>query len=183
MNQELFEVPYMSVANVKDGYIEMTGIKTIAATMSEIERYRILPEDVLMTEGGDPDKLGRGAIIKEPLENCIHQNHIFRVRLDVEVISPVYFAEYLQHQRAKQYFLKCAKQTTGIASINMTQLKNLTVLIPPLSLQVAFVAFAHKVDKSKFIIQRSVDKLREEDKMRGSYGIMWVKIQRNHAKR
>ena len=108
-----------------------------------------MPDDVLMTEGGDPDKVGRGAIIKKPLDNCIHQNHIFRVRLDESVILPGFFAEYLQHQRSKRYFLGCAKQTTGIASINMKQLRALPVLVPPLSDQEQFVSFVTKVDKSK----------------------------------
>ena len=148
-SEDLTEVPYMAVSNVKDGYIDWTTVKTIGATQQEIEQYRLLADDVLMTEGGDPDKVGRGAIIKEPLENCIHQNHIFRVRLDESVVLPEYFAEYLQHQRSKRYFLGCAKQTTGIASINMTQLRALPVLMPPLPKQEEFVLFKAQVNKSK----------------------------------
>ena len=72
----------MAVSNVKDGYIDWTTVKTILATRQEIEQYRLMPDDILMTEGGDPDKVGRGAIIKVPLKNSIHQNHIFRVRLN-----------------------------------------------------------------------------------------------------
>lgn len=147
--QTLMEVPYMAVSNVKDGYIDWTTIKTIEATEQEINQYRLLPNDVLMTEGGDPDKVGRGAIIRKPLENCIHQNHIFRVRLNTTYILPEFFAEYLQHQRAKRYFLRCAKQTTGIASINMKQLRALPVLIPPIELQNQFADFVVSVDKSK----------------------------------
>lgn len=155
--KHLIKVPYMAVSNVKEGYIDWTTVKTIEATEQEINQYRLLPDDVLMTEGGDPDKLGRGAIIKTPLENCIHQNHIFRVRLDETHILPVYFAEYLQHQRAKRYFLGCAKQTTGIASINMRQLKALPVLIPPLDLQNQFAAFVTQTDKSKVAVQKALD--------------------------
>ena len=151
------EVPYMAVSNVKDGYIDWTTIKTIEATEQEINQYRLLPDDVLMTEGGDPDKLGRGAIIKEPLENCIHQNHIFRVRLNETVILPEFFAEYLRHQKSKRYFLGCAKQTTGIASINMRQLKALPVLLPPLELQNQFADFVKVVDKSKAAVQKALD--------------------------
>ena len=131
---DLQEVPYMAVSNVKDGYIDWTTVKTILATRQEIEQYRLMPDDILMTEGGDPDKVGRGAIIKVPLKNSIHQNHIFRVRLDEQEILPSFFAEYLRHQKAKRYFLGCAKQTTGIASINMRQLRALPTLVPPLSL-------------------------------------------------
>ncbi len=148
---ELIEVPYMAVSNVKDGYIDWATVKTIMATKQEIEQYRLLPYDVLMTEGGDPDKLGRGSVITKPLKNSIHQNHIFRVRLQTERILPVYFSEYLQHQKAKRYFLGCAKQTTGIASINMKQLRALPVLVPPLKLQEQFVAFVEQTDKSKVV--------------------------------
>lgn len=156
---ELIEVPYMAVSNVKDGYIDWTTVKTIMATQSEIDQYRILPNDVLMTEGGDPDKLGRGAIIREPLENCIHQNHIFRVRLNRSIVLPEFFAEYLQHQKAKRYFLGCAKQTTGIASINMKQLRALPVLLPPIDCQVVFANFVEQESKQKLTIQQSLDKL------------------------
>ena len=158
-SQVLTEVPYMAVSNVKDGYIDWTTVKTIMATQQEIEQYRLLPNDVLMTEGGDPDKVGRGAVIKKPLENSIHQNHIFRVRLECSKILPAFFAEYLQHQKAKRYFLGCAKQTTGIASINMKQLRALPVLVPPLELQEKFTTFVEQTDRTKLTIQANLDKL------------------------
>ena len=156
---DLQEVPYMAVSNVKDGYIDWTTVKTILATRQEIEQYRLMPDDILMTEGGDPDKVGRGAIIKVPLKNSIHQNHIFRVRLDESELLPSFFAEYLQLQKAKRYFLGCAKQTTGIASINMRQLKSLPVLLPPLSLQNDFATFVERVDQQKQTVQQSLEKL------------------------
>lgn len=156
---DLIEVPYMAVSNVKDGYIDWTTVKTILATKSEIEQYRLMPDDVLMTEGGDPDKLGRGAIIQMPLENCIHQNHVFRVRLDENVLLPIYFSEYLQHQKAKQYFLRCAKQTTGIASINMRQLKGLPTLVPPLELQKQFAVFVQRIEQEGKHLSRSLKQL------------------------
>lgn len=154
---DLQEVPYMAVSNVKDGYIDWTTVKTIMATKCEIEQYRIKPDDILMTEGGDPDKVGRGAIIRKPLENCIHQNHIFRVRLNEAVVLPEYFQEYLQHAKAKRYFLSCAKQTTGIASINMGQLKRMPLLLPPIEIQNEFTDFTKQVDKSKVVVQKSLD--------------------------
>lgn len=157
--EELFEVPYMAVSNVKSGYIDWTTVKTIEATKSEIEQYRLQSFDVLMTEGGDPDKLGRGAIIQNPPKDCIHQNHIFRVRVDSSRLLPQYLEEYLQHPKAKKYFLSCAKQTTGIASINMTQLRNLPVLLPSLEQQKKFSDFTEQISHHKLTIQRSLDKM------------------------
>ncbi|MCD8335967.1 MAG: restriction endonuclease subunit S [Lachnospiraceae bacterium] len=154
---ELFEVPYMAVSNVKAGYIDWSTVKTIRATKDEIEQYCLQPLDVLMTEGGDPDKLGRGAIISAPPENCIHQNHIFRVRVNRNRLLPQYLEEYLQHQKAKQYFLGCAKQTTGIASINMKQLRVMPVLLPEIKLQNQFAAFVQATDKSKYLSHLCID--------------------------
>ena len=157
--QSLIEVPYMAVSNVKDGYIDWKTVKTILATQSEIEQYRLLPYDILMTEGGDPDKLGRGAVIQNPPKNCIHQNHIFRVRLNESILLPSYFSEFLKHQKAKQYFLRCAKQTTGIASINMRQLKGLPILLPPVDLQNQFSVFVNQIEKTKNTISINLKKL------------------------
>ena len=169
---DLVEVPYMAVSNVKDGYIDCTTIKTIMATKQEIEQYRLLPNDVLMTEGGDPDKLGRGAVIVKPPENSIHQNHVFRVRLQTDKVLPIFFSQYLQNPKAKRYFLGCAKQTTGIASINMKQLRSLPVLVPPIELQEQFVTFVEQTDKSKYysrislVICQSMASLFEQEWMK-----------------
>ena len=157
--QKLFKVPYMAVSNVKDGYIDWTTVKTIMASQAEIDKYQLKPFDVLMTEGGDPDKVGRGAIIHVPPENCIHQNHIFRVRLNRVILLPEYMEQYLQQQKAKRYFLGCAKQTTGIASINMRQLTGLPVLIPEMQLQERYADFVHQTNKYKLKVEDSLKKL------------------------
>ena len=99
-----------------------------------------------MTEGGDFDKLGRGAILRRPPENCIHQNHVFRVRTKRTVLLPDYFHHFLQMPETRDYFLKCAKRTTNLASINMTQLKALPVAIPPLEHQLRLVSEVEKVE-------------------------------------
>ena len=156
-NKELFEVPYMAVSNVKDGYIDWTKVKTILATQEEIDKYRLLPNDILMTEGGDPDKVGRGSVIEKPLKDCIHQNHIFRVRLNTNLVLPSFFAEFLKQPVTKMYFLSCAKQTTGIASINMKQLSAMLVLLPPIELQTQFAAFVEEVERTKATVKQSLE--------------------------
>ncbi len=140
------EVPYLRVANVQDGYLDLSVIKTIQALPSEIEELRLKPGDVVMTEGGDFDKLGRGAIWRGEIENCIHQNHIFRVRLDTSKVTPEFFENYLLSPKAKDYFLMASKQTTNLASINMTQLKQLPVPLYPLSLQEEFAGVVARVE-------------------------------------
>jgi type I restriction enzyme S subunit len=135
---EAIELPYMRVANVKDGHLDLTEIKTIAVKRGEVEKYRLLPGDLLMTEGGDPDKLGRGALWSGEIETCLHQNHIFKVRADRSILLPEYLCELVGSRYGKAYFLRVAKKTTGIATINRTQLGGFPVVVPPLDRQQEF---------------------------------------------
>lgn len=59
---ECIEFPYLRVANVQDGYLDLSEIKTINIQKDKANRYRLENGDVLLTEGGDFDKLGRGAV-------------------------------------------------------------------------------------------------------------------------
>ncbi|MEW8605140.1 MAG: restriction endonuclease subunit S [Candidatus Thiodiazotropha sp.] len=144
--KETVIAPYMRVANVQDGHIDLSEIKKIEAKKSDYEKYLLEVGDVLLTEGGDFDKLGRGAVWEGKVSNCIHQNHVFRVRLNHEHL-PKYFEYLLQTPYAKQYFLKCAKKTTNLASINITQLKALPVPKEEKEDQQRFVDFIEMRDK------------------------------------
>ena len=146
-DRETLRLPYLRVANVQDGYLDLAEIKTIEALPSDLERYRLEAGDVLMTEGGDFDKLGRGAIWRGQIEDCIHQNHIFRVRLDREQAFAEFFASLLLTRYAKGYFLQASKQTTNLATINKTQLRGFPVPLPPLALQKQFVHIVHKSER------------------------------------
>lgn len=132
------ELPYMRVGNVKDGHLDLREVKTIEIKRSEVEKLRIEPGDLLMTEGGDPDKLGRAALWHGEIDRCVHQNHIFKVRSNRAVLSPEYLRSLAGSAYGKAYFLRVAKKTTGIASINKTQLNAFPVVLPPLSMQEVF---------------------------------------------
>lgn len=129
------EVPYLRVANVQDGYLDLSEIKYISVRPSDVERYLLHPGDVLMTEGGDPDKLGRGSVWRGELAQCIHQNHIFAVRPSPGLLDVEYFSYLIQSDYGKAYFLKVAHRTTNLASINLTKLNGLPVIVPSMSEQ------------------------------------------------
>ncbi len=160
-DQVTHAVPYLAVANVQSGHLRLDTVKEIEATETEIERYRLQPGDLVMTEGGDPDKLGRGTLWQDELPLCLHQNHIFRVRLrSGSGVEPRYLAAYIAGQAARSYFLRSAKQTTGIASINMTQLRGLPVVVPSLQSQRRFIGYLEQAALTRKSLQ---DAAREAD--------------------
>lgn len=144
-DRKTVELPYLRVANVQAGYLDLDEIKTIRIAESEINRYRLLPGDLLLTEGGDFDKLGRGAVWHGEIESCVHQNHIFAVRFDQDVVQPE-FAEYeMLSWHAKRYFLGVAKKTTNLATINSSQLAAFPIKFPALPEQRRIVAYLDSV--------------------------------------
>ncbi|TOM81398.1 restriction endonuclease, partial [Vibrio parahaemolyticus] len=74
-------LPYMRVANVQDGYLALDDVQEIAVSPADAQKCKLVSGDILLTEGGDPDKLGRGHVWRDEIPNCIHQNHIFSVRI------------------------------------------------------------------------------------------------------
>jgi type I restriction enzyme S subunit len=125
------ELPYLRVANVQDGHLNLSEIKTVRVRVDEVENYRLEAGDVLMTEGGDLDKLGRGTIWEGQIPNCLHQNHIFRIRANRELLVPEFFAFVVESDIAKRYFNRVAKRTTNLASTNKTQVRAFQFPLPP----------------------------------------------------
>jgi len=143
-NRRLVSKPYLRVANVQRGKLELDQIKEVEVPEDEVEKYLLRNGDLLITEGGDWDKVGRTAIWREELPECLHQNHVFRARAIVEDWEPRWAEMYLNSTPARDYFAGSSKQTTNLASINMTQLRVCAFPLPPLTEQHRIVA---KVDQ------------------------------------
>ena len=144
---EIIRLPYLRVANVQDGHLDLTEIKTIPIRSSEVERYKLRHGDVVLTEGGDFDKLGRGFIWRSEIPLCIHQNHVYAVRTQGNRLLPEFFAYQAQSPYGKAYFLKVAHKTTNLACINTTKLKAFPVLIPTLDEQHEIVTILDAIDR------------------------------------
>ena len=132
---DLVELPYLRVANVQAGHMSLAVVKTIRVPKSEVTRCSLQNGDVLMTEGGDPDKLGRGCVWDAQITPCLHQNHVFAVRPNQSRLDPRFLSALMGDSYARSYFQSTAKQTTNLASTNKTKIGMLKVLLPSLAEQ------------------------------------------------
>lgn len=122
--------PYLRVANVQHGHVDLSEVKTLRAPEAEVARATLRPGDVLMTEGGDIDKLGRGCVWHGEIPGCLHQNHVFAVRCG-QALAPEFLAGLMISGHGRAYFQRTAKQTTNLASTNSSILRAFPVLLPP----------------------------------------------------
>jgi len=133
-------LPYLRVANVQDGYLDLEEIKMVEVEEDQINRYSLQKGDLLMNEGGDNDKLGRGCVWRGEIEPCLHQNHVFAVRL-FDGYSPEWLNLVTTTESARIHFLTRAKQSTNLASISSTNIKELPVVLPPVDEQYEILDF------------------------------------------
>jgi type I restriction enzyme, S subunit len=163
--QETREFPYLRVANVQAGFVNLSVVKTIRVPTAEARRCLLEVGDVLMTEGGDLDKLGRGCVWDASVNRCLHQNHIFAVRPNKLKLDPQFLSALLGATYARAYFQTTAKQTTNLAATNKTKIGRLQVLLPPADEQreilAALATETRPVAASISRLEREIELLRE----------------------
>lgn len=133
--RDVVTCPYLAVANVQRGFFKLTDLKTIQIGKDELNKYLVKEGDLLITEGGDWDKVGRTAIWRGAVENCLHQNHVFKARVPSSCLLNEWVELVFNSGVGRDYFAGASKQTTNLASINMTQLRSFPMPIPPLDEQ------------------------------------------------
>ncbi len=156
-------VPYLRVANVQDGYLDLETVATIEIPEDDLPRYALKSGDVLMNEGGDFDKLGRGHVWEGQIDPCITQNHVFAVR--PQSVSSNWLNVITGSDYAQFYFVTRSKQSTNLASISSTNLMRLPVVLPPAAEQQSILSFvnARKARYETLVLeaQRTIDLLQE----------------------
>lgn len=133
--KQLIVCPYLTVANVQRGHFKLEGLKSIEISADELAKYQVHEGDLLITEGGDWDKVGRTAIWRGGVANCLHQNHVFKARVPSKQLLNEWVELIFNSGVGRHYFAGASKQTTNLASINMTQLRSFALPIPPLDEQ------------------------------------------------
>ena len=157
------DYPYLRVANVQDGFLDLSEVKTVSIPVREAQSYLLRAGDVLMTEGGDADKLGRGCVWSGAIDPCLHQNHVFAVRM--EGIAPDWLALWMSGAHAKAYLESRSKQSTNLASISATNLMEMPLTKPSDEEQTAIVGALNyrvrDIDRACKEVERSMVLLKE----------------------
>jgi type I restriction enzyme S subunit len=162
--------PYLRVANVQRGGLDLREIKYIDVPDSELETFRLSSGDLLVCEGNSADLVGRPALWNDEIPDCVHQNHVLRVRVDHYKALPEYVLEYMSTFCARAYFRSRAKFTTNLASINSNDLRGLPLPLPPLEVQRKIVNMVNEkrtriAEERKAAEQRKAQATREVEEM------------------
>lgn len=148
--------PYLRVANVQMGHVDLSEIKTIHLSERDAFSSILRAGDVLMTEGGDIDKLGRGTVWDGLISPMLHQNHVFAARPAPGGLLPKYLALWLDSPTAREYFYLTAKKTTNLASTNKTIVGRLPICVPSIEQQKSVIQrHSHEVGRIDALITKA----------------------------
>lgn len=164
--EKQISLPYLRVANVQDGFLDLSEIKLIPALEEDRTKYALEPGDILFIEGGNREHLGRGTVWRGEVPGCIHQNHVFRARLKRQGVLPEFVSLAAKSEHAREYFFSNASQTVNLASINLRSLSALPLPLPPTAEQAeivrrasALLALADSIEERATLALQRVQRL------------------------
>ncbi|MEU5931054.1 restriction endonuclease subunit S [Micromonospora sp. NPDC047187] len=131
-NKDGAAYPYLRVANVQDGFLDLTDVQEMM--FSDNSRYVLENGDVLLCEGQSRELVGRAAIYRGELRPLRIQNSVIRFRSGPHVV-PEYALHVFRSYQKSGVFARSSKATTGIAHLSLSRFKALPFPLPPLELQ------------------------------------------------
>lgn len=150
-------VRYLTVAHVQRDHILTTDVRFFEVTTAELERWRLLTGDVLIIEGnGSSEQIGRSALFRGEIENCVHQNHVIRIRAVAERLDSEFLNAFLNSPLGQEAVQAQSRTTSGLRTLSVGRIKGIRVPVPSLEDQrrsVAELAEMHDYSDALKILQ------------------------------
>ena len=149
-------VPVWGIPEVNSNFKRMPDKYVSPENGLRLQSYSLVPGDVAMNRKGN---VGQAALFDGKRPSGIIHSDVLRVRVDQDVLDPVFLVEQLHDSHVVREQVLSASTGAIMAGTNVTKLKKIKVFVPPLALQHEFAACVAQVDKSRFIAQQQIEKL------------------------
>ena len=148
--------PYLRVANVYANRLKLDEVLNIELAAGELDRVTLQSGDLLVVEGnGSPDQIGRVALWDGSIPNCVHQNHLIKIRF-MESSYARHVLQWLLSGDGRACIGKVASSTSGLHTLSISKIERLPVPVPPLE---ELVPIANCCDESDTQASHSADEL------------------------
>ncbi|WP_342676918.1 restriction endonuclease subunit S [Methanofollis sp. UBA420] len=149
---------YLTVAHVQRNYIDFSDPRYFEVSDEELEQWRLVSGDVLVIEGnGNQDEVGRTAIFMGEVKDCVHQNHVIRVRPDHDLLISEYLTYFLNSPAGQQIIRKQSMSTSGLFTLSVGRLKKTEIPLPPLPEQRQIATILSAIDDTIAAARASVE--------------------------
>lgn len=154
---------YITVTHVQRNWIDITDPRYFEVSDEELERWRLIKGDVLVIEGnGSAEQIGRTALFSGEIEDCVHQNHVIRVRPNQNKIVPEYLNAYFNSPSGQTQMRERSRTTSGLFNLSVGRIKSIEILLPPLDEQRRIVAHLDELQAKVDALKKYQAKTSEE---------------------
>lgn len=133
-------LPYLRATNVQSGFIALDDVAEIEASDTDLAKFSLQPDDLLLLEGcGNPKLVGRGWIWEGSITPCLHQNSTLRARIaDRERVAPRFLAHVISASPARRHCVDSMKQMS-VAHLGLAGARSIPVVVPPMNEQLTII--------------------------------------------
>ena len=150
------EMGVLRPVDIVDGNISIAGIKYIDRSIGDgYRKTELTGDELIITVRGTT---GITALTDARFVGMNVTRGIAVIRYDRRKINPVYLNAYLKTEDSQRYIQEHTRGAT-LQQINLSDLRMQNIVVPPMELQNQMAAFVKQIDKSKFEIQKSLEKL------------------------
>ena len=142
------------------GYLDLNDVKKIDVSENEIEKCIVRKGDILFNRTNSKDLVGKTALFDLD-EEMIIAGYIIRVRVNTDVVLPIYVVRYMNTPFMKTYFRNLCKGAVNQANINSKELKAIPILMPHIELQQEYAEKIEAIEKQKELIKQSITQTEE----------------------
>lgn len=148
--------PFLRVANVTASGLDLTEVHTVELFDGELERLRLSAGDLLVVEGnGSASQIGRAALWDGSIDDCVHQNHLIRVR-PLEGVLPEYLEAVWNSPQNRSMLSDVSSSSSGLHTLSVSKLKSLSVPVPSIDRQRVLVAKVDGARRARSDLEREV---------------------------
>lgn len=150
-----FGVPIWGIPQVNSLFIKKPTEYISKQKAQYLKQYSVLPRDIIMSRKGN---VGKCAIYPDNWETGILHSDVLRIRCDVDQISPVFLAWQFRISRRLESQVNDVSSGAIMQGINVSKLKNIKPIVPPIILQNEFEDRIKIIENQKQQAQESLEK-------------------------
>lgn len=121
-----------------DGW-DLRDLKYIELGEAELERYKLLPDDLLFNRTNSKELVGKCEVFSEP-GDWVFASYLIRVRLNAATVLPQFASDFLNTCAGRLQIDRFSRQIIGMTNINAEELKDILLPVPEPSKQRELVA-------------------------------------------
>ena len=138
--------PVTRIETIADGTVDLNRLGYASIKGDNFKDFYLQDGDILMSHINSVSHLGKVAIFENRNEKIIHGMNLLCLKVNSEKLLPKYAFYYLKSLRFRNSIKKITKKSVNQASFNISNLREIEIPLPSLSVQIQIATILSKAE-------------------------------------